>query len=190
MNKTTIRRCTAIILLLIALSLLCACSRNSAAEYASVNGEIITTAEIEYFKGRCRSEIINEYAEKYGVEDYSDFWDRAFDGMTPAQALEKRALDEAVSAKIKLIMMRENGIYDDISFAAFSKAAEKFNSENENASGVVGIKTIDTDSFYTYYISTGELELKRILAEGEYEELLTQRINEAKTEVFTTNIEK
>ena len=184
MKNKTFRRRAALILLLFALAALCACSKDEAAGYASVNGEIITAEEIEYFKGRCRSEIINEYAGKYGVEDFSDFWDRDFDGMTPAQSLEKRALDEAVSAKLKLVMMRENGIYDDISFAVLSEMAEKFNSENENASGVVGIKTIDADSFYTYYISTGELELKRILADGEYDALLAERIKEAKIEVF------
>lgn len=165
-----------IIPLVLAVLLLCSCGKGETTQtsynledmnYASVNGEIITTEEIEYFKMRYRSDIINEYAEKYGVKDYSDFWDRDFDGVTPNDTLEKKALDEAVKAKIKLVMMRENGIYDNISFNALLVKANKFNAENQNAEGVVGIKTVDISGFYTYYISTGEMELKNILAEGE-----------------------
>lgn len=162
-----------IIPLLFALCLLCACGQNKSPEsadkdsaYASVNGEIVTAAEINYFKSKYRADIINEYAEKYAVTDFSDFWDRDFDGKTPSQELEKRALDEAVSAKIKLVMMRENGVYEDVSFNALLEKANKFNAENGNASGVIGIKTVDIDSFYTYYILTGEMELKNILAES------------------------
>ena len=160
---------TAKIISLLLLLLLCACGQEdpNGSGYASVNGELITEAEIDYFKSRYRADIINEYAAKYSIRDFSDFWDKDFDGVTPAQALEKRALDEAVSAKIKLVMMRENGIYEDISFRVLLEKAERFNAENANTSGVVGIRTVNMDSFYSYYVSTGEMELKNILAEGE-----------------------
>lgn len=133
----------------------------------TVNGETVTTEEIEYFKGRCKADIINEYAEKYSITDFSDFWDKDFDGKTPSQALEERADEQAIDAKIKLVMMRENGIYDDISFSAFKEKAQKYNEEHADSVGNVGINTIDLTTFYTYYISTGEMLLKTKLAEGE-----------------------
>lgn len=169
------KKLTAIIILC-SLLLLCSCGNKNSTEtdfdvshlnYATVNGEIVTSEEIEYFKMRSRSDIINEYAEKYGVKEFSDFWDKEFDGKTPSKALEERALDEAVKAKIKLVLMRENGIYDNISFNALLIKAQKFNEENKDAQGKVGIKTVDVSGFYTYYVSTGEMELKNILAEGE-----------------------
>ncbi len=135
--------------------------------YATVNGEVIMSDEIDYFKTRCRADIINEYAEKYSVKDFSDFWDKEFDGTTPAQALEKKALSQAVDAKIRLVLMRDNGVYDDISFSALKEKAEKYNKDHENVKGNVGINSIDLSGFYTYYVSTGEMELKNILAEGE-----------------------
>lgn len=167
-----------IIALLLILVLLCSCGKAEEAKsesttpeadavYALVNGEEITFAETEYFKTRYKSDIINDYAEKYGVEDFADFWDKDFDGTTPAQALEKRAFDEAVSAKIKLVLMRENGIYEDISFAALKQKALDYNAQHKNKGADVGIKTVDLNSFYTYYISTGEMELKNRLAGGE-----------------------
>ena len=136
--------------------------------HATVNGNVeITTQEIKYFKNRLRADIINEYARDYGVTDFSDFWDKEFDVRTPTEALNDRAVEEAADAKLKLLLMQENGVYDDISFDGLKKRAEAYNAEHENAVGTVGIKTIDMESFYTYYISTGEMELKNILAEGE-----------------------
>lgn len=135
--------------------------------YATVNGANIMTDEIDYFKSRSKADIINEYAEKYGVTDFADFWDKEFDGKTPTQALEELALEQAVEAKIKLVMMRENGIYDDVSFSALKSKAESYNAEHQGATKSVGITSIDLDSFYTYYVSTGEMELKNTLAENE-----------------------
>lgn len=134
--------------------------------YATVNGEQIMSDEIEYFKTRSRAQIINEYAEKYGVTDFADFWDKEFDGKTPAESLEESALEQAVEAKIKLMLMRENGVYEDVSFVGLKAKAETYNKEHENLKGNVGLKTVDLSSFYTYYVSTGEMELKNILAES------------------------
>ena len=163
------------LILLAALFILCfaACGEKAPeapdtdAVRATVNGEAVTAEEIDYFKSRCRADIINDFAEKYGVKDFSDFWERDFDGTTPSAELEKAALSQAAEAKIKLVMMRENGVYDDISFAGLKKKAEQYNLEHENVQGSVGITSIDMSGFYTYYVSTGEMELKNILAEGE-----------------------
>ena len=135
--------------------------------YATVDGTEITTEEINYFRTRLRADVINEYAEKYNIKDFADFWDTEYNGTTPAEDLLNRSVNEAADAKQKLLMMLDNGVYDDISFNGLKAKAKKYNAEHENAQGTVGINTIDLESFYTYYISTGEMELKNILAEGE-----------------------
>ncbi len=156
-----------IIPLILALLMFASCTKQTEEikPYATVNGETITVSEIEYFKKRDRADIINEFSSEYNVTDYSDFWDRSFDGETPTQALEKRAFDDAVKAKIILILMREQGIFDEISFEELKIKAEKFNESSKN--GTVGIMSIDMESFYTYYVDTGRMELKNRLAEGE-----------------------
>lgn len=152
----------------------CACSDEKSASidkentvYATVNGEELTTEEIDYFKGRCKAEVINEYAEKYNITDFSEFWDKEFDGTTPAEYLEKKAFECAVQAKVKLILMKENGIYEDISYSALRKKAQDYNDSNKNKKGNVGLNSISIDGFYTYYISNGEMKLKNILSEKE-----------------------
>lgn len=160
-----------IIPLILAMLMLASCAKQTetASEtdkaYATVNGETITSSEIEYFKKRDRADIINEFSEKYNVADYSDFWEKEFEGITPSQALEERALKDAASAKIGFVLMKEQGIYEEISFEALKSRAEKYNESHKN--GAIGITNIDLESFYTYYYDTGVMELKNRLAKGE-----------------------
>ena len=134
--------------------------------YATVNGEEIMSREIEYFSSKERANVIGEYMQKYDITIAEDFWSQEYDGKTPQQELDRRALEKAVEAKIKLVQMKEQGIYDDISYNGLYRRAVEFNKKNENAQGVVGVKTIDLEQFYTYYISTGEMELENLLSES------------------------
>ena len=165
------KRKTSIIILIVTFLFCLSACQNEQAEtnkvVAYINGEEISSCEIEYFKSRDRSDIINLYSEKYGITDFSDFWDKEFDGTTPSQALETKALEDACDAKIRLCLMRENGIYEDISFEALEAKAQAYNAEHKDQKNVVGINTIDLSQFYSYYISTGEMTLKTTLAEGE-----------------------
>lgn len=158
------------ICLLLLLSLFTGCGKLSAPNeiaVATVNGEAVTDREINYFTIRNRTQIINRYAEQYGLTDFSDFWDKPFDGVTPRQALEQKAFEDACDAKIRLLLMRDKGVYDDISFAGLEKRAKDYNAAHENQKNTVGVRTIDLTTFYTYYISTGEMTLKTLLAEDE-----------------------
>ncbi len=130
----------------------------------TVNGEEITKEEIDYFSSRSKADVINRYSEKYNITDFSDFWDKEFDGVTPKEELKNIAVEEAVKAKIKLCLMRDSKIYDDISFSGLENKAKEYNLQNGNSQNTVGIKTVDLEQFYTYYISNGEMQLKNILA--------------------------
>ena len=149
--------------------LLCSCSNEKGTDvgYATVNGEVITVSEFEYFKSRLRSEVINYFIAEYSAKYDDAFWQTEFGGRTPEEELADRALKECVYAKIQLVLCREYGVHDDISFDALLEKAQKFNEENASSGGMVGVKSIDPESFYTYYIETGVTELKNILGEGE-----------------------
>ena len=133
---------------------------------ATVNGEEITEEEFEYFRKKYKSEVLNDCLEKYGGEYTDDFWQTEFDGVTPEEILYERTLEECVRAKIQLLLMKEEGIYDDVTFAGLKTKAEAFNAENADKEGVVGIKSIQMSQFYSYYLQTGIMELQNIYAEG------------------------
>ena len=157
---------TILILISAFLFFLCSCAEDEAVTtVAVVNGETVTQEEFNYFKARLRADVINYYISEFNAKVDENFWQTDFNGTTPEKDLEDRAISECVKAKIQLVLCRENGIYDDISFVGLRQRAEKFNSQDK--SGAIGLKTIEMDTFYTYYIDTGVMELKNILGEKE-----------------------
>lgn len=134
---------------------------------ATVNGENITENEFQYFRNRIKSTVMNDILEERSETYYAGFWDDVTDDTSPNDVLDQKALDECVRAKIQLVLMREHGIYSDISYEGLQKKAEDFNTSNAAAQNVVGIKSIQMSSFYTYYISNGVIELKNQLETGD-----------------------
>ncbi len=132
--------------------------------YGYVNGEAVLQDEVEYFMKRNKAEIIKYYSEKYGVTDYSDFWDKEFDGKTPHDMLTEISFRDACEYKTVFMLMKEKHIYKDISFLGLKEEALKYNQKHISEKAV-GANTIDTESFYTYYFQTGEIELKNQLTE-------------------------
>ena len=144
----------------------CAKEEVQSTAIATVNGETITEEEFEYFRKKYKAQILNECLENFSVEYTEDFWQTEFEGTTPEEILYDKVLEECVRAKIQLVLMKEEGIYDDISFEGLRLKAESFNAENQNKEGVVGIKSIQMSQFYSYYLQTGIMELQNIYAEG------------------------
>ena len=162
------KKALSFIMVCVMLIMLVSCTKeteNKPVAVVTVNGEIVTQAEIDYFKGKFKAELINDYIEKYSVEYTSDFWQTEFDGKTPEEALEEKALEESIMAKIQFVLMKEEGIFEDITYEGLYKKAEDFNKANAGKEGVVGLKSIKMSQFYTYYLQTGVMELKNIYAE-------------------------
>lgn len=173
------------------LFLLCACGENEKADgvYAFVNSEPLSTQEIDFYTSRLRTKVITEFSEKYGISDFSDFWDNEYDGVTPKSVLEERAVQSAVEAKLKLIEMKKYGIYADISWDGLKKQAEQYN-KSHAGKNAVGLKSIDMSGFYIYYLSTGEIELKKKLLSdgiGDYDKYIENLVKNAQVVINRSN---
>lgn len=163
------RMIRALAALLLAASLY-GCSGGASNEPAagSVNGETVTAAELGYFKTRLRADVIRYFTQDYAADvNAPDFWQTPFGGQTPEKELESRAFDACVRAKIQMVLMREKGIYGDITYQGLYDKAVDFNNRNASGSSAPGLQTIRLSNFYTYYIDTGVMELKKALAENE-----------------------
>jgi len=178
--------CTVAVILCALLSL-CACNKaenkNTAVAIAIVNGESVTNDELQYFEGKLKAQVLNDYLQKYHVEYSAGFWSRKFDGKTPEQALNEQALEKCMTAKMQFVLMREKGIYADISYQGLYDKATAFNKANSNKTGVVGLKSIKMSQFYSYYLDNGVMELKNILAKDEIkpsEKEISERVTQLK----------
>lgn len=151
------------------LLILASCSKNkqevSQKAVASVGSETVTEEELEYFENRLKAEVMNQVLRDYSVTYSDDFWTKTYGNKTPQQILSDEAFEQCVTAKLELIECKKLGIYDDITFAGLRAKANAFNTGHEEASGSVGIKSIDLSQFYTYYVENGVLELKNKLAD-------------------------
>ena len=146
----------------------CSGNTDNAPAAGSVNGETVAAAEIDYFKTRLRADVIQYFAQEYSanVTD-AGFWQTPYGGVTPEKELSNRAFDACVRAKIQLVLMREKGIYEDISYQGLYDRAVAFNNRGASGEGAPGLQTIRLANFYTYYIDTGVMELKNVLAADE-----------------------
>lgn len=162
------RRTNIFIIAVLLLLLLSGCNSDSASSeaVASVNNQIITQDEFDYFKSKNRASVISDYLNDYSIEYSENFWETEFDGKTPQQELNEITIKECALAKIQLVLMEENGIYTDITYQGLYEKAIAYNNENSGKQSVVGVKSINMDSFYEYYIDNGVMELKNILAES------------------------
>lgn len=155
-----------------------------------VNGEAVTEEELDYFTEKYKAETINTFIDEYDAEYTEKFWQTEFEGKTPQEALDEKAKEECIKAKIQFSLMREEKIYADTTYEALRKKAESFNKDNENAKGTVGIKSINMSEFYSYYLENGIMELKSIYAEGKLkpnEKEIKEKAKEMKLQAEKTN---
>lgn len=118
---------------------------------AIVNGEAVTNDEVSYFENLLKDEVANYFIHQYSAEKDDDFWNTKYGSSTPKEKLNAKAKEQAIDAKKTLLFLKENEIFDDISFEHFKQAAINFN-ENSGLS-------IDSNEFYSYYIDNGTNEL-------------------------------
>lgn len=154
-----------ILTLFLALFLLCSCSVNENSCLYKINGEDVTQSEKDYFLTKLRPEVISEYIFNYGIEFDENFWTTPVDGKTPEEYLESLVENEILKAKVQLILCKEKGVYEDISFDYLYNKAVEFNKENEK-NETVGINNIPLENFYDYYLDNGVAEVKNILGES------------------------
>lgn len=154
-----------ILTLFLALFLLCSCSATKNNVLYFVNGENVTQSEKDYFLVKLRPEVISEYIFEYEIEFDENFWSTPINGQTPQQYVDSLVEKEIIKAKVQLILCKEKGIYEYISFDYLYNKAVEFNKENEK-NETVGINNIPLENFYDYYLDNGVAEVKNILGES------------------------
>jgi len=97
------------------------------------------------------------FKRTYNADYDKKFWTASFNGENPLEYAKQKAMDELVKVKLEQIIMKENGIVSDISYAAFLK---NYNQENKdrarktaNNQPIYGPKKYGVAEYYSYYQS-------------------------------------
>ena len=133
----------------------------------TINGEPVSVAEFLNIRSGLRANVYSYFSQKNGTGENKNFWETSFEGEVPAEILNKQTIEVLKKIKIEQILMKNNGITEDISYSGF---LEYLNAENERRKMAI-IKNIpiygpvqyNEKIFYDYLHSEREEKLKQIL---------------------------
>jgi len=101
--------------------------------------------------------------------------------------LFQRALDECTQQKVILILARQNGLADDITYKGLLNGMKRENQNRKEklARGepVYGPQQFSMDEYLGWYFLNLEAELKQTVGEANYDALLRQSISRASIEL-------
>lgn len=103
----------------------------------TLNGESVTDPEFEMVMSSLRGNVFSYFAQTYEAKDSETFWTSSFGGEVPIDVLKEKTVDILKKIKVEQLLMRSNGIVDDISFKGYM---EKLNAENEQRKQAVAKK--------------------------------------------------
>ena len=153
----------------IALIILLGESKNNtpSGDVATVNGEPITAREFSFKLNRNKGKVIQYFMDKYSVEDTEGaFWKTEFGGETPEEYARKLTLEECIRIKVQMLLGKERGLIDDISYSSILEKLEEENKAKklakDNGQTVYGLQSYgEEDYFYRIFTEmTGKLSEK------------------------------
>lgn len=138
---------------------------------ARINGLDVDVREYLLVAGQERGGVLADFTARYGAQADEGFWQREWDGETPAQALEKRTLDRLTVVKVQQQMMLEAGVLEDAGYEAFLEDWRRENQRRrqalERGEALYGPESYTEEQYYTLRLDKGLLALADKLAAGE-----------------------
>ena len=138
---------------------------------AKVNGDPISVRFLTRRLAANRSAVYRHFADKTGATPGAEFWMTNYDGETPRQWLQRRALEECVRLQVELGSGKRHGLLPDTSYAGFLKALDRENVRRRTALAkgepIYGPQQYGEDEFFTYVMNNLRLTLQQRLGEGE-----------------------
>ena len=147
-------------LVLLTIFIYCSCSDiNNPAQnvVALLNGEQITADEVQARLAENRASIIRYYRMHYNAVFDESFWNKVVSGRTPADMARQMTLQQVLRHKLRLMLARETGLINDISYAGFVRQLAE---ENERRKSAMADKKVIygpveySEPIYYHYVQT------------------------------------
>lgn len=145
--------------------------KNSIVAY--VNSEPIVLREFKVALSESRSYAYSYFREKYNLEDSKDFWTIKCSGEMPIEIAKKKALDECIGNRIFLMLAKEKGLIEDISYEGFLQTLEKENTRRKKAlekgQVIYGPTQYGEKKYYSYILSNLRVKLEEKMGESQFQ---------------------
>lgn len=135
---------------------------------AVINGMEIDVREFRMIAEEERALVLRAFCDRYDVQPDEGFWQREFDGATPAETLQQQTLDKLAVIKVQQEMMIEYGLLKDAGYTAFFQEWVQENQHRQQAVSqddpIYGVNTYTEKQYYQVRLDKGTLALKEKLA--------------------------
>ncbi|MCF8380389.1 MAG: hypothetical protein K9H49_12470 [Bacteroidales bacterium] len=155
-------RLSILVLLAILFSLL---SVNAQEAILNINGENISTEEFAFFMKSQRSLCYSYFYTTYNVNQSPEFWTSSYSGERPIDYIREKTLETLTEVKVHLMLAKELGMINDISFRAF---LYRFDEENkrrkeitEKGGLIYGPKEFSREGYFSYWYSNLMIDLRK-----------------------------
>lgn len=139
---------------------------------ATVNGEPVSVREFSRKLETVRADIYQYFYQKYGVNDNLNFWTNSYGGEVPLEVAKKKTLDYLTRTKIELLLAKQKGIMQDISYSGFLKDLDTENKRRAEAvktnKVIYGPVKYGENEYFGYVISNMLIKLKEKMGEQEF----------------------
>lgn len=138
---------------------------------ASINGEVITIAELNHWMLLEKSKVYNYFFRKYGVHDSDHFWTEKQGNEIPLEKLKKAALKSVKRCKIEQILALKKGILKTANFDEIIKEMKIVNADRiqktENHEPIYGPKQFTHRTYFSHVHDKMKEALKKQLSKKE-----------------------
>ena len=151
----------------------------------------ISKEEAEFFVSEEKSASYAYFAGKYNADtSVSSFRNTQFDGITPEEYARERALKNIVETKNILLLAKEAGMAESVSYSDIRKDWKEFVAARKNAVEsneiVYGPVEMSFSDYYSYYISKIKLEMfEQYKVDNRLQESETRQYYESHKELFS-----
>ena len=150
-----------------------------------INGSPVTTPEfvcrMQWLKASC----LDHFLKKYGATGAEQgFWTHSFGGLTPAQWIREKCLQQLIKEKVTLHFMQLHNVLTGFDYNTFLNAFRMENKQRSktaaNSGTIYGLLAFNELSFYEYIFSNARLQTqKRILAVSPPADVVIKKMYEA-----------
>lgn len=140
-------------------------NRREGTYIAEINGIEVPEEEFRLFCAENRLDVMNDFKEKYQADiGSSEFWEKEYEGESPAAVLKDRALEQLTRVKVEQAAAVEAGMVKDASYGYIMQLMEEENEKRrdayENGQIVMGKLDYEEKEFYFYVTGLMRSSLK------------------------------
>ena len=138
-------------------------------EVNDMEGIAVTSNELHREMERCRTMVINQLVTEHAITDMTGFWEKKYNGQTPLEMIQQKALDTLVVFKVQERLLEERNLWPYSHYSELISDLKKTNAAREKAARegitIYGPINYTERAFFDYQFGNAIIRLKKQLVE-------------------------